>query len=110
MSFAVSVEAGKLYLGLADFVTTALDQQAADSLAAQPHLKAAVDQIGASNTGVVFVDFDGIQSFLESQMPAESRAEYESEGKPFIDPLSDFVVVTRNDSGINDGHGFLYVE
>ena len=56
------------------------------------------------------MDIDGIWSFAESQMPAEARAEYETEGKPFIDPLSDFVVVTRNDNGINDGHGFLYVE
>ncbi len=66
--------------------------------------------MGASNAGTVFVDFDGIWSFVEAQMPAESRPEYETEGKPFVDPLSDFVVVWRNDNGINDGHGFLYVE
>ncbi len=110
LSLAVTLSNGRLYLGLQDFVTTALDQQASDSLAAQPHLQAAINQVGASNTGVVFVDVDGIWSFVESQMPAESRAQYETEGKPFIDPLSDFVVVTRNDNGINDGHGFLYVE
>jgi len=110
MSLSVSVANGHLYLGLEDFVTRALDQQPADSLASQPHLQEAINQVGESNTGIVFVDVDAIWSFVESQMPAESRTQYETEGKPFVDPLSDFVVVTRNDNGINDGHGFLYVE
>jgi len=110
ISFSVGVANARLYLGTEDFVTKALDQQAADSLAAEPHLQSAFNQVGASNTGVVFVDVDGIWLFVESQMPAESRSQYETEGKPFIDPLSDFVLVTRNDNGINDGHGFLYVE
>jgi hypothetical protein len=110
ISVSVSVANGRLYLGLDDFVTKAMDQQSADSLASQPHLQAAVNEVGASNTGVVFVDIDAIMSFVEAQVPESERGSYETEGKPFIDPLADLVIVSRTDNGINDGHGFLYVE
>ena len=109
-SISVSVAGGRLYIGVADFVTKAMDQQAGDSLAAEQHLQEAINEVGASNTGMVFVDLDGVWSFVESKMAGETRSQYETEGKPFVDPLSDFVVVTRNDNGINDGHAFLYVE
>ncbi len=43
-------------------------------------------------------------------MPADERAHYDAEVKPFLAPLDSFVVVTHNDNGTNVGNGFLYVE
>ena len=43
-------------------------------------------------------------------MPADERAHYDAEVKPFLAPLDPFVVVTHNDNGTNVGNGYLYVE
>jgi hypothetical protein len=106
---AVTVSGGRLYLGLNDFVTTALDQSAADSLAGNPQLTAALNEVGASNSGMFFVNVPQVLGWLERQSP-EAGSKLSDDQKQFLDPLAPFVVVTTNDNGINSGHGFVYVE
>ena len=109
---SLTVIGGRLYLGLNDFVTTALDQDAASSLASDPHLQSALAEVGTSNSGMFYVDVPQVLEFAESSGGGrtEDQAHFDSDVKPFLDPLAPFVVVTRNDDGINSGHGFLYVE
>lgn len=109
-SMSITVSGGRMYLGLDDFVTAALDRTAADSLAAAPRLQQALSGAGAENAGIVYVDIAAMRGFLESMMPVGARADYDTEAKPFLEPITHLIVISRNDGGINVGHGFLYVE
>jgi len=109
VTLRLTVSGGRLYLGLDDFVTTALDQQASDSLASNPQLTAALNEVGTSNSGMFFVNVPQVLSWFEAQSLNEG-SQVGDDQKQFLDPLGPFVVVTKNDNGINDGHGFLYVE
>jgi len=109
-SISVTVSGGRLHLGLDDFVTAAIDRTAADSLAAAPRLQQALSGAGTENAGIVYVDIAAVRGFLESMMPADARADYDTEAKPFLEPITHLILISRNDGGINAGHGFLYVE
>jgi hypothetical protein len=110
IKLSVAVSNGRLYLGLDDFVATALDQEPATSLATDARLQSALAEVGNENSGLAYLDIGGLRGYVESAMPADERAHYDAEVKPFIAPLDSFVVVTRNDNGTNAGNGFLYVE
>jgi hypothetical protein len=110
VKLSVAVSNGRLYLGIDDFVATALDQDPATSLAANARLQSSLAAAGKDNSGLAYLDIGGLRGYLESAMPSEDRAHYEAEIKPFLTPLDSFVVVTHNDNGTNAGNGFLYVE
>ena len=64
-----------------------------------------------SNALAIATVTEALRGFLAANLlPEINFAVDVTARKPFVDPLSDFVVVTRNDNGINDGHAFLYVE
>jgi hypothetical protein len=109
-SLAVSVAGGRVYLGLDDFVARALDQAEADSLASAPRLVSALDAAGHDNAGLVYVDLAALRGFVEKMIPAAERPRYESEVKPFVEPISKLVMVSRNEQGIYSSNVFLYVE
>jgi hypothetical protein len=107
---AVTVANGRVYVGLDDFVTGALDRTAADSLASSTRLQAPISEVGSENAGVVYVDIAALRDMVENLMPAADRTRYETEIKPFVEPITHFVVVNRTENGINVSHAFLYVE
>ena len=109
-SISVTVTGGLLYLGMGDFVESALDRTSADSLAAAPRLQSALSSAGADNAGIVYVDVGAIRRGIETQFQGMPGGDYESETKPFVEPLTHFIVVSRNEGGFNGGHAFLYVE
>lgn len=109
-SIAVTVTGGRLYLGVDDFVTAAIDRAAADSLATAPRLQTALTSAGSENAGVVYLNIAALRGLIEGNMPVESRTQYDTEVKPFLEPINQFVVVNRTEGGINVGHAFLYVE
>ncbi len=109
-SFSVTVTGGRLYLGVDDFVTGALDRAAADSLATAPRLVSALAATGSENAGMVYMNIAALRAAIETNMPSESRTPYDTEIKPFLEPMTHFVVVNRTEGGINVGHAFLYVE
>ncbi len=109
-SIAVSVANGRLYIGLDDFVTAALDRQQSDSLAATAGFQKAIAAGGSENAGVVYVDVARGRAALEASMSATERADYEAEGKPFLEPLTTLSVVNRTENGILVSHIFLHVE
>ncbi len=109
-SIAVTVTGGRLYLGVDDFVTAAIDRAAADSLASAPRLQSALAAAGSENAGVVYLNITALRGVIEGNMPAASRTEYDTEARPFLEPITHLIMVNRTDGGINVGHAFLYVE
>ena len=109
-SLAVSVTRGRLYIGLDDFVTRALDQSEADSLATAPRLQDALNSAGHENAALVYVDLTALRGFAESMLPTSDRSHFDTEIKPFVEPFTQLVVVGRNDNGTYSSNVFLYVE
>jgi hypothetical protein len=109
-SVALTVSGGRLYIGLDDFVVDALDRAEADSLGASPRLQAALAAAGAENAGLAYIDITALRAFAESSMPADARQQYDTEAKPFIEPVSHLVLVNRTDGSMNVANVFLYVE
>ncbi|MEX2547308.1 MAG: DUF3352 domain-containing protein [Chloroflexota bacterium] len=109
-SIAIAVSGGRVYLGVDDFVTSALDRAAADSLSTTPRFQGALTETGAETAGIVYIDIGALRSFAESQMPSGARGNYDTEVKPFLEPITHFVAISRNENGINASHAFLYVE
>jgi hypothetical protein len=109
-SVALTVAGGRLYIGLDDFVVNALDRAEVDSLAASPRLQAALAAGGVENAGFLFIDVAAIRGMAEAAIPAGDRPQYENEAKPFVEPISNFVLVNRTDGSINVANAFLYVE
>jgi hypothetical protein len=101
-TLAISVANGRLYIGAGDFVTSAMDRAAADSLASNEQFRAAVASIGTSNAGIVYTDID---AFLEA-----SDATVAEDQEPFLQPLSHAVVVAQTDGSILVLNANLFVE
>lgn len=109
-SLAVTVARGQLYIGVGDFVTRALDQGEADSLASAPRLQTALNAAGRENAALVYVDIAALRGFAEDMIPSDERTQYDTEVKPFVEPITQFVLVGRNEQGIYSSNVFLYVE
>ena len=43
-------------------------------------------------------------------IPADERTRYDTEVKPFVEPITQVVMVGRNEDGIYSSNVFLYVE
>lgn len=109
-SIQVAVANGRLYLGLNDFVTAALDRSASDSLASSGRYQKAVSAGPADNAGIVYVDVAGAADAYAADIPVDKKQDFDTNTKPFIDPLSSFSIVSRVDGGMMVRNGFLFVE
>lgn len=109
-SIAVTVEDGRLLIGMDSFVIEALDRQASHSLAAQPRFHEPISAVGASNAGITFVDVGAVRAAAEQFLPDGEALRYQTEVRPFIEPLDRLVVVNLTEGSISVGHVFLYVE
>ena len=90
--FEVAVDKGRLYLGLDDFVTAALDRAASDSLAQTAGFKKALGDGGGDNAGVVYVDIAGLRGAIESTLPSDALSRYQADAAPFLAPLKTLAV------------------
>jgi hypothetical protein len=73
-----------------DFVRHVLDAGAGQSLADDARFTGLVGRVGASHTGVSFVDIAAVRGLVEgllSEATPEERAEYEESVKPFLTPF-----------------------
>jgi Protein of unknown function (DUF3352) len=109
MSLQIAVNGGKLYLGLDDFVTAALDQNAADSLSASPKYQKALAGSG-DNSGIVYVDIQAALAARDANMTEDVRRQYETNVKPFLTPLSTLSAISHIDGGMVVTNAFLFVE
>lgn len=109
-SIAISLTGGRLLIGTHEFVVGALDRTRDQSLAARPEYQAALTAGGTANTGVVFIDIAAAIGAFESLVPADARAEYDLNQRPFLAPLSNVAIVNTTDNGLQVSHVFLYVK
>ena len=92
-SVALAVRDDLVVVGIgADFVKHVLDVKAGASLADQDRYKQAISRVEGSNEQQVFIDLTAVRSTIESAAPAGTvPAEYQTEYKPYLEPL-DLVV------------------
>lgn len=109
-TLALSLSNGRLLLGTHDFVTNTLDRTRDQSLAARPEYQAALNAGGTSNAGVMFLDIAALRTAYEQMLPTDRRADYNLNGQPFLQPLSNLSVVNVTDGDTMVSHVFLYVK
>ena len=105
-SLSVALAEGILYLGLGDFVSQALDQDAATSLgSAAGYLGALAEE--TSNGGVVYVDvgalIESLDPLLTMMVPGWAEVQ------PWVAGLDRFVAVGRADEEVISARLSLYV-
>ena len=77
-----------------DFIKHVLDAGAGQSLADDARFSGLLGRVGASNTGVSYLDIAAVRGLVEKHLTdatAEERAEYEESVKPFLTPFDAFI-------------------
>jgi hypothetical protein len=110
LTLQLAVAHGRLYMGVDDFVTAALDRGAAESLAANERYKNALAGGPSDPAAIGYLDVAAIADALEAKMPAQEKADFDTNTKPFLDPLSSVSLVGHVDGGIMVSNMFLFVE
>jgi hypothetical protein len=101
---------GLVLLGIGDFVTQALQRDPAASLATNPRYTTAVAEAGTPNAGLVWLDVASAIALIETFIPEDELAAYQTNVKPFLEPLDSFVAsATVTDTGALRGRSLLYV-
>ena len=96
-----------------DFVKHVLDAGAGQSLADDARFTGLLGRVGATHTGVSYVDITAARGLIEgllSKATAKDRAEYEESVKPFLTPFDAFIasMVTGND--LEQQHAIITVK
>jgi hypothetical protein len=76
------------------FVKDVLDARTGDSLAKQARYSTLVGAAGNENAGVVWVDMTSIRVMIEPVLPGEIKTQYETDVKPYLEPIDTVVGVT----------------
>jgi Protein of unknown function (DUF3352) len=74
-----------------DFVKDVLDAGDGHSLADQARFSSGLDRVGRSSSGVTWVDIDGVRQLIETMIPANERSRYDTDVKPYLEPLDTLV-------------------
>ena len=83
ISYAVTDNVVVIGVGT-DFTKAVLDASKGDSLADSSRFKAAMGQVDAQNAGLFWVDVASIRGLIEAQVPADQKADYEANAKPYL--------------------------
>lgn len=96
-----------------DFVKHVLDAGAGQSLADDARFTGLVGRVGASHTGVSFVDIAAVRELVEgllSEATPEDRAEYEESIKPFLTPFDALIAAGTTDGSLDQQHTVVTVK
>jgi hypothetical protein len=74
-SLTYGVSGGRLYLGIDDFVTAALDRGTGDGLASDGRYRSALTAAGESNGGIFYLNVSRVRSLVEDQLSQRERAD-----------------------------------
>jgi hypothetical protein len=74
-SLAYGVSGGRLYLGIDDFVTDALDRGNGAGLASDARYRSALTAAGESNGGIFYLNVSRVRSLLEDQLSQRERTD-----------------------------------
>lgn len=111
LSLSYTVKEGLFVLGVGDFVKGVLERPEGDSLASNGAYSTALDAAGgATNGGVMYVDIAALRAAIERMVPADQRAQYETDVRPNIEPLDRFVGVSTIQDGTLVVRYLLFVE
>ena len=83
ISYAVTDNVVVIGVGT-DFTKAVLDASKGDSLATSSRFTAAMGQVDAQNAGLFWVDVASIRDLIEAQVPADQKADYEANAKPYL--------------------------
>lgn len=108
--FAVSDKAVVLAID-PSFVKAVIDaSQGGPSLAASPRFSALLASAGSDVTGLAWLDLAATRDLIEGMLPADARARYESDIRPYVLPLDALIGVGVSDSGLLRGTLVLSVK
>lgn len=96
-----------------DFVKHVLDAGAGQSLADDARFSGLLARVGASHTGVSYVDITAARGLIEgllSKATAKDRAEYEESVKPFLTPFDAFIASMVTGSDVDQQHAIITVK
>jgi hypothetical protein len=69
----------------------------------------ALSRVGPTRTGLVWVDISGARAALESLVPADAKATYESDLKPYLDAFDYLIETTEPGQTYDKGRAVLHV-
>lgn len=104
---AVTVQGGVFALGTIDFVKDVVDTAGGGSLADDEAYRRAISLAGGDGVGNVFVDIAGILGGVEAMLPADEKAQYETEIKPFLEPFEAFAAVAEAPGETTETHAVI---
>ena len=90
-----------------------LDAGAGQSLADDARYSGLVGRVGASHTGVSFLDITAVRGLVESHLSEatpEERAEYEESIKPFLTPFDAFIAAGVVENSLDEQHALITVK
>lgn len=99
-----AVTDARVLIGFGDrFVSRVLALQEDDSLAASQRFQAAITGAGGtSNVASTYLDLAALRGAIEPALPAEVKADYEREVRPYVEPFDYLVSVSRVTGGATE--------
>ncbi|MEX2011340.1 MAG: DUF3352 domain-containing protein [Chloroflexota bacterium] len=98
-------------IGIGDsFVKGVLDAKAGASLADDARYKSLIDRVGAQNVGSVYLDITAVREMFESLFRTADPsgfATYETEIKPYLEPLDAYIQSSAIDGGLDRSVGMV---
>jgi hypothetical protein len=108
-AFSIATKDRAILIGFgASFVSDALSVQAGSGLVDQAGYKAAMARGVANSQTTMYVAVRDIMTLVEPMIPAEDRAKWETELKPYFAPFQAFSVTLSGDPATG-GHGRFVV-
>ncbi len=96
---SVAAHGSTLILGAGEsFARRILETVPGSSLADQATYKTALGFSSASNSGQLYVAVAPLMAFAETSIPADSRARFDADVKPYIAPFDAFIETASSDS------------
>ncbi len=108
ISYAVTDDVVVLGYGT-DFVKGVLDARTGASLAETDRFKDALGRVDKVNGSLVWVDIDGVRTLVEPLIPADSKAKYESDIKPYLEPFEVYIATSVPGDDIDTGKAVITV-
>jgi hypothetical protein len=96
-----------------DFVKHVLDAGAGQSLADDARFSGLLGRVGATHTGVSYVDITAARGLIEgllSKATEKERAEYEESVKPFLTPFDAFIATMVTGNDLEQQHALITVK
>lgn len=90
VSLAVGDQA--VVVGVGDaFVKGVLDAKAGTTLGSSSRFASLLGQVDGQHVGLMYADIAGLRDLIEAQLPAEQRAQYEADVKPYLVGFDGFI-------------------